>query len=104
MFDVLNFHIAQQWSEFNFVTAILVFVVYIFIDALYSGYTLSVAGHKPYAAATMGSLIYFFTALGVISYTQNYLYIIPIAAGSWIGTFAVVYNARRHSIKKNNQK
>jgi hypothetical protein len=28
--------------------------------------------------------------LSVLNYVQNYLYLIPLALGSWIGTFIIV--------------
>jgi hypothetical protein len=37
-----------------------------------------------------GAIMHFILALGVLSYVQNYLYIIPLALGSWVGTFLVV--------------
>jgi uncharacterized membrane protein YfcA len=63
--------------------------VYIVVDSMYAYYTLKVSEKKPVHTATSGALIHFLLAIGVLSYVQNYLYIIPLAIGSWIGTYIV---------------
>lgn len=57
---------------------------------MYAYYTLEVTKRKPFSAATTGALMHFLLAFGVISYTDNALYVIPLAIGSWIGTFIIV--------------
>ncbi len=80
----------QHWQEFDLLTAFLILVVYIVVDGMYAYYTLKVSEKKPVHAATSGALMHFLLAVGVLSYVQNYLYIIPLAVGSWIGTYIVV--------------
>lgn len=75
-------------------------VAYVIIDALYAKYTLDVANYNEYKAATTGSIIHVFIAFGVISYTNNWLYIFPLAIGSWIGTFLMVKRERLNKIEK----
>jgi hypothetical protein len=82
--------IGAHIEEFNFLTAVLVFVVYIILDGMYAYYTLAVADKNAFRAATTGSVMHFLLAVGVLSYVQNYLYIIPLALGSWIGTYVVI--------------
>lgn len=53
-----------------------------------------------YGAATTGAAIHFMIAFGVINYTENWLYIFPLALGSWVGTFLVV---RRERLKKGDK-
>lgn len=86
----LNMHISELWQTFNIYTAIMVFLAYIVVDGMYAYYTLAVAEKKPLQASTVGALMHFLIAFGVLSYVQNYLYIIPLALGSWIGTYLVV--------------
>lgn len=86
--------ILQQWQEFNFFTALLVFVVYIILDGAYVYYTIAVTEKNPLKAATTGSVMHFLLAVGVLSYVENYLYVIPLALGSWIGTYFVVKQSR----------
>ncbi len=60
------------------------------VDGMYAYYTLAVTKKKPVASATVGALMHFLIAFGVLSYVQNYLYLIPLAIGSWLGTYIVV--------------
>lgn len=81
----------DNWQGFNFTTAFFIFVAYFLVDALYALYTLSVVNLKPVVSATIGALMYFLLAVGIINYVNNYLYLIPLAVGSWLGTFVVVF-------------
>ncbi|MCA9359168.1 hypothetical protein KC926_03110 [Candidatus Kaiserbacteria bacterium] len=76
-------------DAFSFVTAFWL-AAYFVVDVMYAHYTLSVAELKAVSAANTGSLVHFIIAFGVLSYVQNYLYVIPIAIGSWFGTYMVV--------------
>ncbi len=82
--------ISTAWSSFSFEIALGIFVAYIIVDGMYAYYTLQVTKRKPLSAATTGALMHFLLAVGVLSYVQNYLYLIPLALGAWIGTFLVV--------------
>ncbi len=83
-------NLATSISNFDFKIAVAIFIAYIVVDGMYAYYTLRVAEKKPFAAATTGALMHFIIAFGVLNYVQNYLYLIPLAIGSWIGTFIVV--------------
>jgi hypothetical protein len=96
MSDVLQ-NIALRWSEFDPMVALMVFFAYCVLDALIAKYTIEVASLDEYRAATTGVISHFLLAFGVINYTQNWLYVFPLVAGSWIGTF---YYVRRARIKK----
>lgn len=72
------------------VTACALFVMYLLIDGLYAIYTTWIIGHKAVRAASAGSVMYVVIAFGTISYVHSYWYVIPIFAGSWIGTFVTV--------------
>jgi hypothetical protein len=79
-----------HWQSFNFVTAMIVLIAYLIIDAMFAFYTFAVTKKRPGMAASIGSLMHFLMAFGVLNYVQNYLYIVPVAIGSWIGTYIVV--------------
>lgn len=81
---------SELLNAFNPLTAFLIFIAYIAVDGMYAYYTLAVAEKQPIKAATVGALMHFLIAVGVLSYVQNYLYIVPLALGSWIGTYFVV--------------
>ena len=76
--------------EFEWITAWMLFVVYVAIDFLYGYYTKKVVESRPFLAAHAATGIALMAAFGVLSYTENPLYIVPIAAGSWVGTYISV--------------
>ncbi len=83
-------HIAFSFEGFDMKIATLIFVAYIIIDALFVSYTYLVVKKDPAMAATVGAGMYFLMAFGVINYVNNFLYVIPLVAGSWLGTYLVV--------------
>lgn len=74
----------------NLKIAILLFAIQIIIDSAYCVYTKAVSQHKPLKAALSGCSIHFFLAIGVINYVKNYFYVIPIALGSFVGTYLIL--------------
>lgn len=88
------------WNNFDIVLAVMIFVAYLLVDALYAQYTFYVTQYKEYSAATIGALMHFILAFGVLNYVQNFLYIVPLAMGSWVGTFLVI---RRERLKRTNE-
>lgn len=56
-------------------------------DAVYVMFTSSVVARKRVAAATWSSVWYLLSSFAVISFTQNWIYVLFAAAGSWIGAF-----------------
>jgi uncharacterized membrane protein YhaH (DUF805 family) len=56
-------------------------------DAVYVMFTGSVVARKRLAAANWSALWYTLSSFAVISYTENWVYVIFAAAGSWIGAF-----------------
>jgi hypothetical protein len=77
-------------TTFSWTTALLVFVMFVVMDILYAYYTISVTKVRPLRASTAAAVMYFVNALGVLNYINNPLYLIPIALGSFIGTYAMV--------------
>ena len=82
--------IVSHWQSFNVGIAAVVLVAYLLVDAMYAYYTIVVTKKRPFAAASVGALMHFLIAFGVLNYVQNYLYIVPLAIGSFIGTYLVV--------------
>lgn len=77
-------------EDFNWGSAVVVFAAYFFVDFLYAFYTLCVVQKRALAASNSAAVMYFLLAIGVLSYTKNYLYLIPIVGGSWLGTFVLL--------------
>ncbi len=71
-----------------------VFFATLITDALWALYMIKVTAKAPFLAAFYGSLIHILTAFTVISYTKNYLYLIPLVIGSFVGTYLTVKFAR----------
>lgn len=80
----------ELWVSFDLTIAMMIFVAHCIIDALYALYTLFVVDKRPFASASIGALMHFLLAFGVINYVQNFLYVIPLAIGSFCGTYVVV--------------
>ena len=91
--------IAGYYTEFSWLTALMVLGAYIVLDILYAYYTIAVGRLLPARAATTGSIMYFLLAVGVVNYSHNPLYLGSVVVGSWIGTFAVVEFERRKKAK-----
>jgi hypothetical protein len=77
-------------AEFSYLTAWTIFFTYVAIDALYAYYIMCVDGRKALRAAFTTSVIYSLLAYGVVSYSSNIWYLIPLASGAFVGTFLVV--------------
>ncbi len=57
-------------------------------DAVYVMFTSSVIARRRAAAATWSSVWYLLSSFAVISYTNNWVYVLFAAVGSWIGAYA----------------
>jgi hypothetical protein len=77
-------------SDFSLVTAALVFSTYVVIDVLYAAYIIAVGGRRAVRAAALSSVIYSLLAFGVVTYAKNPAYVVPLAAGAFVGTYLTV--------------
>jgi uncharacterized membrane protein YfcA len=57
-------------------------------DAVYVMFSSAIVARKRIAAANWSSVWYLLSSFAVISYTQNWVYVLFAAIGSWIGAFA----------------
>jgi hypothetical protein len=64
-------------------------------DAVYVLFTSSVLARRRIPAANWSSLWYVLSAFAVISYTNNTIYVLFAALGSWLGAFCAVTWLRR---------
>lgn len=80
----------QYIKEFDIKIALLIFIGYIIIDYLYADYIVSVSNKQPLRSAILSAIIYSMLAMGVVTYSKNPLYILPLAAGAFIGTYLLV--------------
>ena len=79
----------------NLLTALGVVVATAATDAVYVRFTAAVADRARVPAATWSSAWYLLSAFAVISYTQNWIYVLFAAAGSWIGAYLSITFMRR---------
>lgn len=77
-------------ADFDWLLAIGVFWLYVVMDALYAYYTLSVTKLQPLKASLAGAAMYTLGAMGVLSYTHNPLYLVPLSLGSFAGTYVIM--------------
>ncbi|QQS20926.1 MAG: hypothetical protein IPL87_05305 [Candidatus Moraniibacteriota bacterium] len=87
-YDLESFY--RAYGNFSYSQALLIFFAYVIVDALFAKYTIDVSHLNEYKAAFTGMLTHVLLAFGVINYTQNWLYILPLILGSWIGTFLMI--------------
>jgi hypothetical protein len=56
-------------------------------DAVYVMFTSAVVSRRRVPAATWSSIWYLLSSFAVISYTENWVYVVFAATGSWIGAY-----------------
>jgi len=56
-------------------------------DAVYVMFTSAVVARRRVPAATWSSIWYVLSSFAVISYTNNWVYVVFAAVGSWIGAY-----------------
>jgi len=71
-------------------TAAAVLVATAATDAVYVMFTSAVVTRRRVPAATWSSIWYLLSSFAVISYTENWVYVVFAAACSWIGAFASI--------------
>jgi hypothetical protein len=64
-------------------------------DAVYVMFASPIQARKRIPAASWSSLWYLLSSFAVINYTQNWLYVLFAAAGSWLGAYVSMTFLRR---------
>jgi hypothetical protein len=77
-------------GDFNLGTAGIVFVTYFLIDILYAFYVIYVGKRDAVRSALASSALYSLAAYGVITYSRNIIYVLPLALGAFLGTYVIV--------------
>lgn len=68
-------------------------------DAVYVLFNSAVGKRRRFSAASWSSLWYLLSAFAVISYTDNAVYVVFAALGSWLGAFGAVTGLNRMDLK-----
>lgn len=77
-------------ADFSAFTAAVIFATYVAVDILYALYIICVEKRQALRAAAISAVLYSLLAYGVITYSKNPLYLVPLAAGAFLGTFLTV--------------
>lgn len=77
-------------NDFSYTTAFTIFITYVAIDMLYAWYIMSVNKKRALTAAFLTAIIYSLLAFGVVSYSKNIYYLVPLASGAFLGTYLMV--------------
>ena len=59
-------------------------------DAVYVMFTSAVVARRRVPAASWSSAWYLLSSYAVISYTENWVYVLFAAVGSWLGAFTTI--------------
>ncbi len=77
-------------GEFHWEIAILLFFGFIAYDFIYAIYYIFVSKKKAFMASNAAVALYLIGSFSTIAYLGNYLYLVPIVLGSYIGTYIAV--------------
>lgn len=75
---------------FNLGIALLLVVIFAIENVVYVKYFQAVEANQPIRASVYSVSIYVISIFGVISYINNYWYVIPVLLGAIIGTYGGV--------------
>jgi len=81
----------------NPLTAVGVLLATAATDAVYVMFTSAVVARRRVPAATWSSVWYLLSSYAVISYTENWVYVVFAAIGSWLGAFVTITFLHRPS-------
>jgi hypothetical protein len=74
-------------NDINIWTCLYLWAMYLVFDILNARYIICVQNSKPLQGANYSFVLCILTSIGTIEYVKNWLYVIPIAAGLWCGTY-----------------
>ena len=74
-------------NDFNTNAALLIFLTYFVLDMFYAYYILCIESRQNLMSSFMAGMITSLSAFGVVSFSKNMLYIIPLFLGAFAGTY-----------------
>ncbi len=78
-----------MFNDINWLIVLGLFFGYALVDGMYAYYTIAVIKKQALAAASISFVMHFILAAGVFAYTKQFAYVIPLALGSFVGTYFV---------------
>jgi uncharacterized protein YebE (UPF0316 family) len=104
MFNAIWQYILAQAQAVDPLTWVLLFLVSIVYDIFYTKSIIHISRLDAGAAANLSVLLYLMMAYGTINYVKNFINLIPIAIGAWIGTYGILKYERKQRNKKRREK
>jgi uncharacterized membrane protein YfcA len=83
----------------NIWTCLLLFVVYLIFDILSTLYLRAVSELKAAKASILSTILFLMSIYGTIEYINNFVYILPIAVGGFLGSFITIRWLKKESEK-----
>ena len=77
-------------NEFNFFIAVVIFITYFILDMFYAYYILCIESRQNLMSSFMAGMITSLSAFGVVSFSKNMLYVIPLFFGAFAGTYVTM--------------
>ena len=77
-------------NNFDINIAILIFVTYFILDMFYAYYILCIESRQNLMSSFMAGMITSLSAFGVVSFSKNMIYVIPLFLGAFAGTFVTM--------------
>lgn len=77
-------------NNFDINIAILIFVTYFILDMFYAYYILCIESRQNLMSSFMAGMITSLSAFGVVSFSKNMMYVIPLFLGAFAGTFVTM--------------
>jgi len=74
-------------NQFDYSVAFLIFTTYFILDMFYAYYILCIESRQNLMSSFMAGMITSLSAFGVVSFSKNMLYVIPLFLGAFIGTY-----------------
>ena len=69
---------------------LIIFITYFILDMFYAYYILCIESRKNLMSSFMAGMITSLSAFGVVSFSKNMLYIVPLFLGAFTGTYCTM--------------
>jgi len=77
-------------NNFDINIALIIFVTYFILDMFYAYYILCIESRQNLMSSFMAGMITSLSAFGVVSFSKNMTYVIPLFLGAFAGTFVTM--------------
>ena len=79
-----------NYYEFDTKIAVLIFITYFILDMFYAYYILCIESRQNLMSSLMAGMITSLSAFGVVSFSKNMIYVIPLFLGAFTGTYCTM--------------